>query len=609
MSATDAPDLRSTCWQGLFESAVIASGFPVPERPYQQAHSTIDKTSTQHLPHRPHEHGAKQQQPTPPKEDKIVSQDAAARSQTSFHGLELSFELLMHLAKVEYPLKIRDGYILKGTRTMLVPTLKQEDCLLWHLEVGPAVGFTPEQIYYHIDRKHNKWYRARDTFELRTIARHFLGYCSVAEVTLGGEDIDHGRIRRSTATDQPARYLLDRAGLNIGVTAAPQGFGLTASAPLSFKLAANVRLTSSKAEVGFSQRLLTASEQPLLLYDTGVHCGYLVPELSVLLHCLQTWAHRQGKAGIPFARASSDGGRAALSAIDSRWDTVIDETAGSKINVRDKVKEFMSLFMKAKEEQCIYERENPSVTHRHQHHGKKNIYGWDYMDLIHFAAFSCLKEAEVGKGQQWPCLFNHDPAILTVFGEGLNQALRPASAAGLCQACTSVPPGQGLLLASNRCILQYDAFHAYFQKRHPYSSCLCSALRHDPYEACSAAAVEGGLTSRTMPFLRPFARAVRKVGRKGGYGCPVPAHALYVRQLQNNLDGASLIGNFVPRNVLGRCYVERENGGAEQDNLTRVAHNQGQDHPLNGNRAGVGINCSSRQDSASDYHSIPDDEN
>lgn len=94
--------LKDNCWLPLFESGVIAT----------RARSETSKSG---------------------KED-------------CFHGLEVSFDLMVQLSGVELPILIDGGVILAGYQTALVPTCIAGNSIQWHLETASESRLNPFKL-------------------------------------------------------------------------------------------------------------------------------------------------------------------------------------------------------------------------------------------------------------------------------------------------------------------------------------------------------------------------------------------------------------------------------------------------------------------------------
>lgn len=69
-----------------------------------------------------------------------------SEKEDSFHGLEVSFDLMVQLAGVEIPVLIDGGVILVGYQTALVPTRVAGSSIQWHLETASESRLNPFKL-------------------------------------------------------------------------------------------------------------------------------------------------------------------------------------------------------------------------------------------------------------------------------------------------------------------------------------------------------------------------------------------------------------------------------------------------------------------------------
>lgn len=69
-----------------------------------------------------------------------------SEKEDSFHGLEVSFDLMVQLAGVEIPVLIDGGVILVGYQTALVPTRVAGSLIQWHLETASESRLNPFKL-------------------------------------------------------------------------------------------------------------------------------------------------------------------------------------------------------------------------------------------------------------------------------------------------------------------------------------------------------------------------------------------------------------------------------------------------------------------------------
>ena len=128
--------LKENCWLPLFESGVIV----------------------------------KQSRPEIPESEK----------EDCFHGLEVSFDLMVQLAGVEIPVLIDGGVTLVGYQTALVPTRMAGTSIQWHLETASESRLNP----FELRSTRSNWVKETDWKAFNDL-QCFIGWCRSAHINLG----------------------------------------------------------------------------------------------------------------------------------------------------------------------------------------------------------------------------------------------------------------------------------------------------------------------------------------------------------------------------------------------------------------------------------------
>ena len=122
---------RSSCWTPLFPNSVVARDFPVPPRKWGQ-------------------------------------------------GIQLSFQLMTHMAGTLFDVEYDNGIYLRGYSTLLFPTGSNDEAVQWHLvECDPENPWTSDGM---MDRQ--EWHKIKDRKRLLGSIT-FLGIFKQATVHLG----------------------------------------------------------------------------------------------------------------------------------------------------------------------------------------------------------------------------------------------------------------------------------------------------------------------------------------------------------------------------------------------------------------------------------------
>ena len=148
---------------------------------------------------------------------------------------------------------------------------------------------------------------------LRTINRHFVGWCRFAEITLGTNEQRYGRLVWSEASPRPNSVAETTTTLGLSLTLHGMGF----SASRTYKRGRNEKSPFENHEENYRLAILNARLSPVLLYCWSRRQAWLVPQTSVLLQLLLMWCafmnENEPGSNIPlhYAEATSDGGNAA----------------------------------------------------------------------------------------------------------------------------------------------------------------------------------------------------------------------------------------------------------------------------------------------------------
>ncbi|KAF2027738.1 hypothetical protein EK21DRAFT_91251 [Setomelanomma holmii] len=236
-------DTETACWQPLFSGAVIASGFPTPA------------------------HGVEV-------------------------GMEAPLDILAALGGVRHAIEYEGGIVLKGFSHMFIPLRKEDNRVQWH-----AISSQHSQrrlTYYDAVASCKTRVSIEEvTFEDLARCRHFLGWCSVAELRLGSHLADYENLDYSIArvAKPPARCTgahLDIQNIGAGV--------------IDFKIGPKDGTFHFQREGPYKKVANWAEQTRVVLYDTGggMSAGHnqnvdschgkrawLVPASAAMLHMAQ----------------------------------------------------------------------------------------------------------------------------------------------------------------------------------------------------------------------------------------------------------------------------------------------------------------------------------
>lgn len=231
---------RNSCWLSLFSNAVIAHGFPIPERA-----------------------------------DGI--------------GLEMSVELMAAIIGARHAATFDGGVVIKGFSSMFVPVMRTSDGVQWHY-VGNS---DPDmQLSYEEGAKKCSNRLLDLDFASLTTARCFIGWNSLVDVRVGDETNNFNNIEFSDAAEVKAALQIPGGSLGF------QQFGLAQIDVTFGKRDGKCHFQRNSSY----RRIVSAAERMFVaLFDTGERRSYLVPASGLLLHILR---HRlsSGLGGVPASK-------------------------------------------------------------------------------------------------------------------------------------------------------------------------------------------------------------------------------------------------------------------------------------------------------------------
>ena len=321
----------------------------------------------------------------------------------------------------------------------------------------PDKRLSTKSIAEHIPE--SSWFETCD-FELLSTARTFLGYCKDAEIHLGTNTSIYRNIERSNARGEPFRLGSART---FPMTLGLSGMGLIGNVSTKFTLPKSLQATTRSVVAYLEDQLEQARDQPLLLYDVESKRGWLVPELSVILHIAHTWASKQYDSsdtlhGIPHATVSANGGEAAYNAIrEGREIKLRTGLDGNPQFFIDLIKKFLTVLESRKE--VIIQKDSTSTNFRLT---RPSLRGWEFVDIATFSYFHGSKEAPIDQssGGQWNIIAAGNPGLVVLFGKGFGEIIKPARNENICQSWNPIPRGCDYLTASVSCLEKLAAMNS-----------------------------------------------------------------------------------------------------------------------------------------------------
>ena len=390
---------QRVCWHPLFSRAVIAQGFPIPERNGQL-------------------------------------------------GLEIALGVMMHLSGVNRIADVDEKILLVGTLTTLVPTaLLGNKSVQWHLIVDPRQRRFSSQ---HAMPK-SEFVRAFKSFgsdeflhEMSTW-RHFLGWCGDVKVTLGTDPSNGGTYPPTGYTGSPeCLRRIDLSSLNGSIGSSGLGFfGGNLGGAWSVSSARQNPFANHVQR--FESLLSTARRQLSIIYDTIEQRAWLVPVLSVILHMIHLRVKRDDQeVAIPYAEASWDGGRAAYETImGSRELPIGPQDPKRAYELQDVVEDVWIALSNLPSKPASRPFYKPSL--------KTTLFGYEFMDVALRGPPIRLKRAAVANAGGWTRLTREIEIVL--FCKGLGDLITPKHTESMaCPFWRTVPKYKGYLCATVHCL-------------------------------------------------------------------------------------------------------------------------------------------------------------
>ena len=264
----------------------------------------------------------------------IVTKQSRSSRRSWGHGLQIDFNLLVHLTAVGtyylYKGLEGEGIILVGFRSALIPIAEKGGAIQWHFAHSKDGVINIQTVMEELG---GQWLKIMDLDTFQRIESCFVGWHERAEILLGTRYGQH-MLDLSDSTETPRTFKLN--GLSVGLTG---GFSGGSIAPISLtgQVVAQYVIHSFeqqlKASPEYEMVLDTISPQVAFVYDTSASRAWLVPGLSLHLHlCHQYFFRNKDNWGatinhIPFAHVSTNGSLAAIEALRKGRDVRVFQSA------------------------------------------------------------------------------------------------------------------------------------------------------------------------------------------------------------------------------------------------------------------------------------------
>lgn len=364
-------------------------------------------------------------------------------------GLEISFDMMVHLSGVENVYNIHGGHIFVGFSTALIPTSRDEstNSVQWHLEEVNGISgevLRPSSFPSIL----GAWYKTRDVNIFRT-SKCFLGWFARANILLGTRQLvvnSHNRLNWSINTEerlQSARIEGFGANGQLGFTAGPIN--------TAFQLVSTWRFHSNVQHFcrhdQYSTALRMCRGNVALVIDSESQQVWLVPMLSLVLHLCHRYFQEADSLGqiannLPFADPSPDGASEAAKVLEASGDVLVFGAAGDP-DAESLRQLFLRINSNLREAAATREPSN-----------KKTLFASELMAMItEPGRGSPLKKMKAPENAgSWVGLMERVDFVGVCAGIGsLIQPEQPSINPSPC-TCSSLPSDMYLLAAHIRCL-------------------------------------------------------------------------------------------------------------------------------------------------------------
>ncbi|RDI76417.1 hypothetical protein Vi05172_g13596 [Venturia inaequalis] len=414
----ELPQFESSCWHPMFSHYVVAEGFPVPKRNEER-------------------------------------------------GIELPYHLMTTFGRIRYPQPYLDGMVLMGISTCLVPVSKTKDCVQWHFicrsdtrEQIPLSAIENEAgiVAEHLLKGGGD--QMLNDFEDKNV-RHFVGFSENVHIHLGTQGSSYNRVLAppSNIAEDAGTEILHTRSITPNLVAPGPGMssgGLTTS----FVFPKSKTQELFRDDERLTELVEGSKDNVSILYDPQEKVGWLVSELSVILHLIHSWAAQtmiENHTGqYPYAEVSGNGGQAALQVIMEHRNATLTDLSNENLKLEQRVRSTWIGFTSLK--QTLVNKYGQTARGPRLGWLKKSLYGYNFTHLAELrknvGRIKVPIDSELSGG--WESIPLNEPEILVIMCHDIGDVILPADATSLCSAWQSVPKGMHLLVASAPCIARWS---------------------------------------------------------------------------------------------------------------------------------------------------------
>ncbi|CAH0027544.1 unnamed protein product, partial [Clonostachys rhizophaga] len=344
-------------------------------------------------------------------------------------GVEMTLDIMAGLARTNMVDEFKGITFIKGFSTLLVPTQKVKETILWHLvykEDGSRISFNDHKLP-HIERV--------SSLEL-TNSRHVVGWCSEARFfpgsaqcnyTVGASGLPkpHQGCALANLFVSPGRCIVSNALYSLGKKDTPVHV----------------------ARNGYIPKLQWLSTKLVLLWDEQDKRGWLINGTSALLYLVRSSLEHNSRdkfrSAFMFKKEDLKESPSPYTA-DSANDVLInEENCALKLYkennhfllLQGRIEHYYNILEKLIDHQSDISQDG-DVNIENQARGV--LEGWDFKDLAtnRDPLYPRISHLEA-TGKAWVD-FARAAQVITLFGKGFGELIQPAGS-GICQYWSELP--------------------------------------------------------------------------------------------------------------------------------------------------------------------------
>jgi hypothetical protein len=219
------------------------------------------------------------------------------------------------------------GIVLSGFFTALIPIEDDQEHIGWHLEyIDPSKTDSELALIdpYNLCCTEGDWFKTTEYDFLRR-KKCILGWWNEANILLGTQELrSNVRFSKPSATKSQSLHLNEISALG--------QIGASTVVPLSVQGGAVFKFVNNVQHFGrenmYTMALMKMANDIALVYDAEADRGWLVPQLSLILHMSHTYFNTvlggdTSLDPIPYAEPSPDGATAALKVLQEKGGTIL----------------------------------------------------------------------------------------------------------------------------------------------------------------------------------------------------------------------------------------------------------------------------------------------